>query len=136
MSYMDFMKVINNLGYVRIKCMWYHHPEFSFECELRPLNNDANVLKFVEDMNNMRRASGRPKKKRDMANDEPTSSNLLPKFLTTIKCKNCGILGYNSRTCKGKTTENRQLAKGSNKVTKAKKQRKASTKDSATVLTQ
>lgn len=31
--------------------MRYHHPKFSFECGLIPLNNDAYVLKFGEDMN-------------------------------------------------------------------------------------
>ncbi|XP_058765307.1 uncharacterized protein LOC131638779 [Vicia villosa] len=51
MCYMDFIKVVNNLGYIRIKGMWYHHPKFSFERGLRPLNNDADVLKFGEDMN-------------------------------------------------------------------------------------
>ncbi|KAI5416955.1 hypothetical protein KIW84_041812 [Lathyrus oleraceus] len=39
-----------------------------------------------------RRASGRPKKKRNRANDEPTSSNVLPRNLTTVKCKSCGTL--------------------------------------------
>lgn len=52
MSYMDFMKIINNLDYVRIKCTWYHHPKFSFESGVRLLNNDAYVLKFGKDMNN------------------------------------------------------------------------------------
>ena len=51
----------------------------------------------------MRRAPGRPKKKRNRANDEPTSSKVLPRLLTTVKCKKCGTLGHNSRTCKGKT---------------------------------
>ncbi|XP_058765308.1 uncharacterized protein LOC131638780 [Vicia villosa] len=79
----------------------------------------------------MRRAPGRPKKKRNRANDEPTSSNVLPRNLTTVKCKSCGTLGHNSRTCKGKTAADRKLAKGSSK---AKKQKK--TKESHTVLTQ
>ena len=47
------------------------------------------------------------------------------------KCKKCGTLGHNSRTCKGKTAADRKLPKGSNK---ARKQRK--TKESPTVLTQ
>src|ERR1051325_862897 len=79
----------------------------------------------------MRRAPDRPKKKRNRANDEPTSSKVLPRLLTTVKCKKCGTLGHNSRTCKGKTAADRKLPKGSNK---ARKQRK--TKESPTVLTQ
>lgn len=82
----------------------------------------------------MRRAPGRPKKKRNRANDEPTPSNVLPRNLTTVKCKRCGTLGHNSRTCKGKTVADRKLAKGSNK---AKKQRNTKeSKESPTVLTQ
>ncbi|KAI5444874.1 hypothetical protein KIW84_013231 [Lathyrus oleraceus] len=84
----------------------------------------------------MRRAPGRPNKQINKANDETTSRNVLIRNLTTIKYKNCGILGHNSRTCKGKTAMDRQLVKGSNKVTKAKKQRKSSTKEADTVLTQ
>lgn len=84
----------------------------------------------------IRRALGRPKKKINNANDETTSSNVLPKNLITIKCKNCEILGHNSRTYKGEIMTDWQLAKGSNKVTKAKKQRKTSTKESTTMLTQ
>lgn len=76
------------------------------------------------------------RRRKKHGNDEPTSSNVLPKNLTTIKSKNYGILRHNSRTCKGKIATDRQLVKGSNKVTKAKKQRKTSTKESSTVLTQ
>ena len=50
MCYMDFMKVVKELGYVRIKGMWYHHLKLSLARGLRPLNNDADVLKFGEDM--------------------------------------------------------------------------------------
>ncbi|XP_058726237.1 uncharacterized protein LOC131597563 [Vicia villosa] len=95
----------------------------------------------------MRRAPGRPKKKRNKANDEPTSSNMLPRSLTIVKCKSCGNFGHNSRTCKGKTAADRQLPKGSNKNkkqnkastkggNKTKKQKKASTTEAPTVLTQ
>ncbi|XP_058775575.1 uncharacterized protein LOC131649839 [Vicia villosa] len=95
----------------------------------------------------MRKAPGRPKKKRNKANDEPTSSNVLPRNLTTVKCKSCGNFGHNSRTCKGKTAADRQFPKGSNKTmkqkktlnkggNKTKKQKKASTTEAPTVLTQ
>lgn len=46
MSYMEIFKVITSLGYVRIKCMWYHDPKFSLERGLRPINNDTKVFKF------------------------------------------------------------------------------------------
>ncbi|CAK8538466.1 unnamed protein product [Lathyrus sativus] len=81
----------------------------------------------------MRRAPGRPKKKRNKANDEPSSSNVLPRHSSIVKCKSCGNFEHNSRTCKGKTTANRQLPKGGNK---AKKQKKGLTKEPPTVLTQ
>ncbi|XP_058746340.1 uncharacterized protein LOC131619237 [Vicia villosa] len=95
----------------------------------------------------MRRAPGRPKKKRNKSNDEPNSSNVLPRILTTVKCKSCGNFGHNSRTCKGKTAADRQLPKGSNKTkkqtkasssenTRTKKQKKSSTDEAPTVLTQ
>ncbi|XP_058783420.1 uncharacterized protein LOC131658103 [Vicia villosa] len=95
----------------------------------------------------MRRAPGRPKKKRNKANDEPISSNVLPRNLTTVKCKSCGNFGHNSRTCKGKTAADRQLPKGSNKTkkqkktlnkggNKTKKQKNASTTEAPTLLTQ
>lgn len=80
-----------------------------------------------------RRALGRPKKKRNKANDEATSSNVLPMNLTTVKRKSCGNFGHNLRTYKGKTTVDRQFPKGNNKT---KKQKKTSTKEAHTVLTQ
>ncbi|CAI8614440.1 unnamed protein product [Vicia faba] len=61
----------------------------------------------------MRRALDRLKKKINKANDEPSSSNILPRSLTTVKCKSCRTFGHNSRTCKGKTSADRQLLKGS-----------------------
>lgn len=169
MSYMEFIKIINKLGYVRIKCMWYHHLKFSFQFTLMWNCVEFTDLcrKLVYAYFNMksslfatqsyivlsfngpglwpttngeiihppiiRRVIGRPKKKRNKANDEPSSTNVLPRNLTIVKCKSCGILGHNSRTCKGKIVADRQLAKNSNK---AKKQRKTSTKESPTVLIQ
>lgn len=50
----------------------------------------------------MRRAPGRPKKKINRDNDEPTSSNVLPRNLTTVKCKSCGTLGTIQEFAKGK----------------------------------
>lgn len=66
----------------------------------------------------MRRAQGKPKKKRNKANDEPCSSNILSRNLTTVKCKNCGIFWNKSRMRKGKTTADRQFSKVSNKAKK------------------
>lgn len=47
---MEIEEVINNLGYLRLKCLWYHYPKYSFEHGRKPLNNDKDVLKFWEDM--------------------------------------------------------------------------------------
>lgn len=63
----------------------------------------------------MRRASGRLKDKRDKANDETSSSNVLPMNLTMVKQKSCESFGQNSRICRGKTVVDRQTLKGSNK---------------------
>lgn len=81
----------------------------------------------------MRRVMGRPKMKRKKANDEPTSSNMLPKNLTIVKCKSCENFGHNSRMCNGKMTADWRLLKGCNK---AKTQKTRSTKEAPTVLMQ
>jgi hypothetical protein len=64
----------------------------------------------------VRRAPGRPKKVRRKANDEPKGSTSKKRNQHTIKCKRCGILGHNKRSCKGKTTADRMIPKGGNKV--------------------
>lgn len=71
----------------------------------------------------MRRAPSRPIKKRNKANDEPRSTNVLPRNLTTAKCKRCENFGHNSRTCKGKTIADQNLPKGSNKEKNKRKDR-------------
>jgi hypothetical protein len=50
MSYMQVEKMIKNEGYNNIKCLWYWNPKFSFSRGLRSLNNDGDVLKFIEDI--------------------------------------------------------------------------------------
>ena len=66
-----------------------------------------------------RRAPGRPKKLRRKNNDEPKSSSGLKKRnQETVRCKRCGVLGHNKRTCKGKTTADRIIPVGGNKVKK------------------
>ncbi|XP_058784528.1 uncharacterized protein LOC131659338 [Vicia villosa] len=49
-SYMQLEGLIRNEGYMNIKCMWYWNPKFSFSRGLRPLNCDADVVKFVADV--------------------------------------------------------------------------------------
>ncbi|KAI5412884.1 hypothetical protein KIW84_057491 [Lathyrus oleraceus] len=57
MSYMDIKEVIKKLGYIRIKCMWYHDLKYSFEHGVKPINNDKDVLKFGEEMSGYEIAS-------------------------------------------------------------------------------
>jgi len=65
----------------------------------------------------MRRAPGRPKKKRNnKVNDEPHNPYKLRRQYVTVHCKRCGKLGHNVRTCKGKTAANREMPKRGNKV--------------------
>lgn len=47
---------------------------------------------------------GRPKKKRNKASDEPTTSGKLKKSRVSVnlKCGSCGESGHNKRTCKGR----------------------------------
>ncbi|XP_058733206.1 uncharacterized protein LOC131604807 [Vicia villosa] len=68
----------------------------------------------------MRRAIGRPKKNRNKTNDEPRSTQTLPRKLQTVKCQNCGKMGHNKRTCKGKRAAERVIPKGGNKKVKTK----------------
>nr|XP_027190523.1 uncharacterized protein LOC113786690 [Cicer arietinum] len=69
----------------------------------------------------MRRAPGRPKKKRNKSNDESKGSNKLPRQFATVKCKNCGKLGHNTRTCKGKSAADREIPKGGNNINRTKR---------------
>jgi hypothetical protein len=66
----------------------------------------------------MRRAPGRPKKKRNRSNDEPKDSRVLPRHLSTVQCKKCLKFGHNIRSCKGKTAADREIPKGGNKQKK------------------
>ncbi|XP_058747097.1 uncharacterized protein LOC131620093 [Vicia villosa] len=50
LSYMEVEKMIKDVGYTSIKCLWYCHPRFLFTRGLRPLNNDQDVLRFIEDV--------------------------------------------------------------------------------------
>nr|XP_012571603.1 uncharacterized protein LOC105852195 [Cicer arietinum] len=49
-SHMQITKLVKSLGYMSIKCLWYQHPKYAFPRGLRPLNNDDDVVKFVEDV--------------------------------------------------------------------------------------
>ncbi|XP_058741783.1 protein bfr2-like [Vicia villosa] len=50
MSYMEIEKMIKNEGYCNIRCLWYWNPKFAFSRGLRPLNDDKDVLRFMEDI--------------------------------------------------------------------------------------
>jgi len=49
-SYMDISKLVESLGYSDFKSLYYRHPKLAFSRELRPLNCEADVVKFVEDV--------------------------------------------------------------------------------------
>lgn len=67
----------------------------------------------------MRRAPGKPNKNRNKSNDEPIPKTRLPKrHQSTGKCRKCGTLGNNVRTCKGKTAVDRVIPKVGNKKRK------------------
>ncbi|XP_058746445.1 uncharacterized protein LOC131619357 [Vicia villosa] len=68
----------------------------------------------------MRRAIGRLKKNRNKTNDETRSTHTLPRKHQTVKCQNCGNMGHNKRTCKGKRAAERVIPKGGNKKVKTK----------------
>ncbi|KAH1198952.1 hypothetical protein GmHk_18G052421 [Glycine max] len=63
----------------------------------------------------MRRAPGRPKKARNMRNDESTNTFKLLRQSKSVVCKKCGKIGHNKRICKGKTSTDRNIPKGGNK---------------------
>ncbi|XP_057423086.1 uncharacterized protein LOC130717015 [Lotus japonicus] len=62
----------------------------------------------------VRRAPGRPKKMRNISNDEPRNPNRLRRHHTTVKCRRCGEYGHNKRTCRGKTAADRTIPTGGN----------------------
>ena len=49
----------------------------------------------------LRRPPGRPKKLRNKALDEPQNPHQVRRFHQSLRCKNCGEIGHNIRTCKG-----------------------------------
>ncbi|CAI8588931.1 unnamed protein product [Vicia faba] len=50
MSYMDIEKMIKNERYCNMRCLWYWNPKFSFSRGLQPLNDDKDVLRFMENV--------------------------------------------------------------------------------------
>ena len=64
----------------------------------------------------MRREPRRPKKVRNKSNDEPKTNFKLPRQSKLVVCKKCGKIDHNKRTCKGKTTTDRNIPKGGNNV--------------------
>ena len=57
----------------------------------------------------LRRPPGRPKKNRVREPDEPKAGTKLGKTGTAKKCKKCGKLGHNKRSCKWEVGGNSKL---------------------------
>jgi hypothetical protein len=47
---MELETMIKSEGYGNIRCLWYWIPKLSFTRGLRPLNNDQDILTFIEDV--------------------------------------------------------------------------------------
>lgn len=77
-------------------------------------NPGNNVLPIIPPA--MRRAPGRPKKKRVRAADEPRDPHKLQRFQSTVFCGNCRRAGHNIRSCKAKTAADIVIPPGGNKV--------------------
>ncbi|KAH1246930.1 hypothetical protein GmHk_06G016924 [Glycine max] len=77
--------------------------------------SDGSNLWFPLQTPVMRRALGRPNKARNKRNDESTNRFKLPRQSKLVVCKKCGKIDHNKRTCKGKTTTDRNIPKGGNK---------------------
>ena len=57
----------------------------------------------------LRRPPGRPKKNSVREPDEPKPGTKLGRIGTDKKCKKCGKLGHNKRSCKGEVGGNSKL---------------------------
>ncbi|KAL2924588.1 Protein FAM90A27P [Bienertia sinuspersici] len=92
---------------------------------------DKDLWPTFEDLPNvlpppLKRGVGRPSRNRRREEGEAPTS----KRSKTIKCKNCGHFGHNSRTCKGAPTQ-RELALSEPVVTKNKKKSSTTKKESS-----
>ena len=50
MSYIDFTKVINSLGYKSFKCLWYRDPRKALSRWLKLVNCDFDILQLAKDV--------------------------------------------------------------------------------------
>ena len=50
MSYIDFKKLINSLGYKSFKCLWYRDSRKALSKGMKPLNSDFDILQLAKDV--------------------------------------------------------------------------------------
>ena len=100
----------------------YHEPM------IEPINGQnmwqSTGLPFVQPPIK-RRPPGRPKKSRVKEPDEPTRHTKLRRVGVSKKCKACGRLGHNKRSCKGEVGGNSSLPG----ATKRPKRKRTNTKN-------
>ncbi|KAI8566916.1 hypothetical protein RHMOL_Rhmol02G0079600 [Rhododendron molle] len=65
----------------------------------------------------LRRPSGRPKKLRRRAVDEPKNPNAVRRTHQSLRCSNCQEFGHNTRTCKWPITANKGRGRGKGRGT-------------------
>lgn len=73
---------------------------------------------------NVKIAPGRPKKKRNRENGEPTNPHRISKKDTKVNCGNCYMEGHNDKTCKLPLNPNRKIYKRPTKTVQLRRRSK------------
>lgn len=49
-STIELDKILNTIGYQSYSCLWYRQPWKDLSNGLKPLNNDQDVVRFIQDV--------------------------------------------------------------------------------------